>query len=287
MRLFLISLISVLVCAAIMISTRIWGLSQNHAPFTHAFTSTPTPYIAIWVVNSEQAQHAVKSIENSILTVPVRVSKDYKLYVMAPKDDRSFLANKEEQQKLTPNIQVLKGRRLSDYTLAEIESFFGVQPKVENLLAEFPKQRFVLQIIDNAEGIHVVLRDALRPLMVNDRILINSDTDVILTATKEQVPEWLYGSGNSDLMRMLSFDSIGLISASPFKTDLVVTPLTVLNRPIINSNVIAEVRRRNKKVILGPLKNIDDFNKAKSFNPDGYIFSDADLALSLIKELKE
>lgn len=285
MRLLLISIGSIGICLSILMGTRIWGLGQAHTPFQHAFTEAKTPWIAIQANNAEEIREIVARYPESIIVLPVRVSKDFKLYLGDNRRDPEFLNAKHQQQVANPQQQILKGGRISDYPLADIEEFFGAVPLLESTLKEFPQQRFILQIIDNAEGVHVVLRDSLRPLLINNQLLINSTADVIMTATKEQVPEWLYGSGHGDLMRLLSFESIGLEPAAPFKGDVLVAPLTILERPAINLNVVKEVRRRHKKVIIGPLSSEKDWDLAKSLEPDGYIFPNVDAAQKVFGNL--
>lgn len=263
---------------------RIWGLGQSYPPFEHAFTSKPTPWVGVWIENTEQALQVSKQVPDAILMIPVRVSKDFKLFVMDGSKDHDFLKHLAEEQTKHPQTQILKGSRLSDYDLNTIESFFGTQLKLEDLLKAFPSNRFILHVLDNAEGVHVVLRDALKPLLINDKILINSDADVVISATKEQVPEWLYGTGHGALMRLMTFQSLHLEPAVQLKEDVAVAPLTILDRPAINQEVVNEVHRRNKKVILGPLINAEQMSAARQMNPDGFIFKNLDLALEFLKK---
>lgn len=278
MRLLLISIGSVLFCLSILTGARIWGLGQSHPPFEHVFTQAPTPWIGVWSESLEQGKRIVEAHPTAILMIPVRVSKDYKLYVMNNNKDAEFLNKLHDLQMKTPNQQILKGGRLSDYPIEDIEAHFGKQALVTDFLSAFPNSRFILHVIDNAEGVHIVLRDALKPLLAQDRLLINSDADVVIMATKEQMPEWLYGSGHGALMRLLSFESISLEVAAPFKGDVLVSPLKVLNRPMINQAVVNEGHRRNKKVLLGPLLTQDEVEQALAMKVDGYIFSDLELA---------
>jgi diaminopimelate decarboxylase len=45
----------------------------------------------------------------------------------------------------------------------------------------------------------------------------------------------------------------------------------ILNRPAFNSDVINEMRRRHKKIFLGPIKTREELQQAKEVKADGYI----------------
>ncbi|MBO9668465.1 MAG: hypothetical protein J7501_16830, partial [Bdellovibrio sp.] len=103
---------------------------------------------------------------------------------------------------------------------------------------------------------------------------IQSEANVVIQAVKDLKPEWIYGTGTPDLMRLMSFDSLWVLPATQFKGDVFVAPFKILNRPAFNDDVIAEMRRRKKRVFLGPIKTEEEFNRARAYNADGYITED-------------
>jgi hypothetical protein len=115
-------------------------------------------------------------------------------------------------------------------------------------------------------------------------VLIQSDTEIVIKSIKEQKPLWLFGTSRSDVMKIVSFDSIGLGPASPFHGDVFISPLKIMNRAAFNEDVLTEIRRRKKLVILGPLLTEQEIVDARSLKPDGYIYDNSRLFL---KELDQ
>ncbi|MFZ4405296.1 MAG: hypothetical protein ACOYOK_14440 [Pseudobdellovibrionaceae bacterium] len=139
-------------------------------------------------------------------------------------------------------------------------------------LQQWPNQRFILNIVDNVMNIHFTVINSIKDLDPDQRILIQSETDVLLRSIKERKPQWLYGSSRADLMRWLSFQSIGILPATPLKGDVFIVPLNYRpNKASLNPGVIEELLRRNKKLIIGPLKTAEELVQAQNFKADGYV----------------
>jgi hypothetical protein len=75
-------------------------------------------------------------------------------------------------------------------------------------------------------------------------------------------------------MRMMSFDSMWILPSTQFKGDVFISPFTLLKRPAFNDDIVAEMKRRHKKIFLGPISTKEQLDDAKRLGADAYITED-------------
>lgn len=143
--------------------------------------------------------------------------------------------------------------------------------ELKDIVAKYPDQRYALNILNNVESIHESVVNSLKPFSKEKLFLIQSNYNVIMSSIKNLEPFWLYGCSQADLMRFLAFDSLWILPAVPFKGDVFISPLKLLGRVAFNENILTEVRRRNKKIILGPITNKAEFDDASRLKVDGLL----------------
>lgn len=271
MRIFFITLISLIVVGILIFMARIWGLGQNYPLYEHAFFNGPAPIVVVKVSSLEQAKEAVTLRPDVVLWLDVRFSRELKPFILPAARDREFLEWKRQEQEKSPTAPIMIGGRLSEYPWEQINEFFKVTPALEEFYRQFPGTRFVLNIVDNVGEAHTTLVKTIKDFKPNERTLIQSDVLVIMTSIKEIKPEWVYGTSTPDIMRLMTFDSMYVLPSTQFKGDVFISPFVVMKRPAFNDDIIAEMRRRNKRIILGPIRNEEDFAKASRLKVEGYI----------------
>jgi hypothetical protein len=138
----------------------------------------------------------------------------------------------------------------------------------------------VINCNDNVDSIHLQLMKAIEDAKALDRVMIQSDYNTILISAKQLQPMVVFGSTVADLTRLKTFDSMFLLPAAPFKGDVFFTPLTYRNRSVINKDIVQEMKRRFKKVFIGPLNSHDELETAKQYEPDGLFVADPFLILN-------
>lgn len=271
MRIFFITLVSLIVVGILIFMARIWGLGQNYPLYEHAFFNGPAPIIVVKTTTLEQAKEAVALRPDVVLWVDVRFSRELTPFILPASRDREFLEWKRQEQEKNPTVPIMIGGRLSEYPWEQINEFFKNTPALKEFYQQFPKTRFVLNIIDNVGEAHTTLVNTIKDDKPNERTLIQSDVLVIMTSIKELKPEWVYGTSTPDLMRLMTFDSMHVLPSTQFKGDVFIAPFVIMKRPAFNDDIIAEMRRRNKRIILGPIQSEEDFAKASRFKVEGYI----------------
>lgn len=271
MRIFFITLASLIVVGILILMARIWGLGQNYPPYEHAFFQGAQPLLIVKTTTLEAAQKTLAEKPEAVLWLDVRFSREKVPFILPAAKDKEFLEFKRQAQEKNPTTPIFIGARLSEYPWEQINEFYKTTPALREFYEQFPKTRFILNIIDNVADAHTALVDAIQEFKPNERTFIQSDVLVIMTSVKELKPEWVYGTSTPDLMRLLTFDSMYVLPSTQFKGDVFVSPFTILKRPAFNDDIIAEMRRRNKRVFLGPIENAQQLAEASRLKADGLI----------------
>ncbi len=250
---FLTLIAGTMLFALIAFSTiRFWGQGQTYKEFQ-------TPYFAHSnhqdkqnapeiVIPWEQAQ-LVKDQSAFILWVDVYRAQNQNI-VVKPWMDRNK-ANNDLEQSTNPS-----------------------RPLLKDLLEQNPQARFVVNCNTNVDGIHRQLVQVIQEAKAVDRVLLQSDYNTILTSAKELEPMMIYGSTPADLTRIKTFNSMWLLPAAPFKGDVLFVGLKYRGRNTIDQDVVLEMKRRFKKVFIGPLFTKEEIQQAMEFGADGLFLQD-------------
>jgi hypothetical protein len=160
-----------------------------------------------------------------------------------------------------------------------IQDLKGQSRPAHDFFSEFKDQRFVLNVPDNVEGIHVQVANFLRQEKVFNRVIVQSDYDVILISIKELEPLWLYGTGRGELTRFLMMHSLYLETLVGVSGDVFFSPFRLNKKASIDARVVAEIHRRHKKIVVGPVHTEEEYHYLRELRVDGVIFEDEALAL--------
>lgn len=261
MRVLFISVVSVVVLFIVLLTSRLWGLGQQYPEFEHPFFENGTPPAIIIKVKSEtEMAEALKAKPDAMIWLDVQTTQDRKLIV--------FSLDLNPQQM---SIEAYRGPKSLAYPFQQLKNMRPEIQELREIAAKYPQQKFVLNILDNVEGVHTGLAETLKSLSPEKRILLQSNYNVIMTSLKELEPFWLYGCSQADLMRFLTFESMWILPATPFKGDVYIAPFVLLGRPAFHETTLEEVRRRKKKIVLGPALDKKEFDDAVRLKVDAVI----------------
>ena len=241
---------TLLIFFIIFMTIRMWGENQTYKPFDAAFFKGPSPTV---IVGWEQSFLLEKN-PGIVLWADVYRAQDENLLVK-PWADRNQ-AKKDLDQKATPT-----------------------RPLLKDLLLKFPTTRFVINCNDNVDNIHRHLIQVIEEAKATERVMIQSDYNTILISAKQLSPLIVFGSTVADLTRLKMFESMFLLPAAPFQGDVFFSPLQYRDRNAVSREIVLEMKKRFKKVFLGPLKNQEELTKAQEFEPDGFFVEDPFLIL--------
>lgn len=282
MRIIFITIASLVALAILVLMARIWGMGQVHYKFEHAFFNGTTPMIIVKADTLDAVKEALKLRPDAIIWADVRFSREKIPFILPASRDVEFLDMKKAEQEKNPTTPILIGGRLAEYPWEQINEFYKTTPALKEYYEQFPQTRFVLNIIDNTSEAHIALVNAIKDFKPNERTFIQSDALILMTSIKEIKPEWVYGTSTPDLMRFLTFDSMFILPSTQFKGDVFVAPFLLRKRPAFNDDIIAEMRHRNKRVILGPITNENEYAEASRLNADGLITENLPQLLNLL-----
>ena len=286
MRIILSTIATLIVIGILILTARIWGLGQNYPEYQSPFFAGETPLIIVKADTLAKVEETVKLKSNAVIWLDVRVSQGKVPFILSPSRDSEFLKFKEVQQQANPTTHIMLGGKLSDYTWEQINEFYKNTPSLKELYEKFPTTRFVLNVVDNVAEVHNAVVNAIQDFHPDERTLIQSDALVILQAIKELKPVWVYGTSTPDLMRLLSFDSLYILSATQYKGDVFIAPFRIMKRDAFNEDILIEMRRRHKRIYLGPVENLDQLKTAVNAKADGFITENLPQLLKLQSELK-
>ena len=271
MRLLLTTLAAGTILFMVVLTARIWGLGQTFPVFEHPFLAGPSPLIIVKAQKIAEIEAILAVQKDAIIWLDTRVSMDRTAFVLNPARDQEFVKAFAEKQKENPSEKIVKGNKISFYDWKEISAFYPKAPTLPEVYAKFPQQRFILNVYDNVMNVDQIVIEALKESKADDRTFVQSDTLVVMTSIKDSKPEWVYGTSQADLMRFLTFNDMWILPTTQYKGDVFVAPFKILNRPAFNADVIDEMRRRHKKIFLGPIKTHEEFQQAQEVKADGYI----------------
>ncbi len=271
MRLLLTTLAAAIIVFFVITTTRIWGLGQTFVEYKHDFFNGPQPMLVLKTSNVDSANETIAKNKNVILWLDVRASSDGKVFVLSKNEDVKFLNDIAQKQEANPTTKIMLGSKLSDYDYNTLLNFYKSLPLLSDFYSKFAEQRFIINVVDNIANIQDTVVNAIKDLNPANRTLVQSDTLVVMTSIRELKAEWVYGTSQADLMRFLSFNSMWILPSTQYKGDVFIAPFEIVKRPAFNDDVIAEMRRRHKKVFLGPITNKSQFDEAKRLNADAFI----------------
>jgi hypothetical protein len=192
--------------------------------------------------------------------------------------DGQFFTAKEETlsqlyKELQKDPQKFRGPKTFLYTYDELKAHSEDLIPVKAWL-QLPAQFWIFDILSNVLNVDQNLTHFIESEKLQDKVIIRSDADIIVSTLKEKKPLWIYGSSQSDITQLLTMASAWLEGMPRFNRDVYFTPMEIQGRDMLNAKVFAEIRKRKKKLAIGPVHTDLDRAKVQSYQPDILILSE-------------
>ncbi len=264
------------------LTAKTWGESQSYVPFDHPLLNEKSKLFLVEIETIEEAKALNNEGDEVVFVLPVRMTIDGQIVVL-----KESTWQKIQQ---TPKFQELpkkatQGRSKIQYFRAE--ELLDLYPAIHNLegfLQSFPQRQFVFQITDSVENIHKNVLEIVGKELPKGAIAVASPIEAVVKSIKNIRPLTAFSLSQAEQIRLLSFDSIGLVSIMQIDGDFIFSDLTWKSRPLISKGLVTELHRRRKKVFVGPISSEEQFNQAQSLDVDGIIVPDT-LAYQNLKKL--
>jgi hypothetical protein len=274
MKLLGISLGALLVAAMLWTTLWFWGQSLTYKQYDHPLLSwSPVqgqPVLALNTDSFQEASEFLKKNPDSILEINLRVTSEGLLYT-APDASLDFIF-----QLPKTDASAYKGNKSFYYSYEFLTSHApGVVP-IEKWM-ELKPRFWIFNIVDNAMDIDKNLTLWVEKNKMENLIVLTAEADIVISSLKDKNPLWIFGTSLSDLTKLLTLESIHLEALAPFKRDYFITPVRLgigaKDREVLNPVLVKEMKRRLKKVAIGPVHTDQDREKALNLQPDILILS--------------
>ena len=238
MRLLLSTLIALLVSFAIFIIVKMWGLSQPFIDYQHPFLeANATPVII----------HALKpgwSLDDPELSK----IKNLYLHFGITQDEKAVITRIDLGQVRTK-------------TYAEIQNDVYTAEQIAGALKD---KKIIFNILENPIAGADIFIEFIEKIGLQDsrNFLVVSPFEVPLKYLKEKQPTYYFGTSQPEILRIKALENLWLVEAATFRADVVIHPPTYYKRTFFTPILLAELKRRYKRYIIGPI-SADELNKTK------------------------
>ncbi len=245
MRLFFSVFISLFVSAVFFFTIKFWGQSQRYIDYNHAFYS------------NVQAPLIFEKSTEKTLVENLQSSKNLYLDIAITLDQQIVLPLQSENTKFrSVNFNDVKSSAvlMSDYA------------------TQLNGRRLILNLIENPIAGPDILLAELKKMGFDkeNNFVFTSPYDAQMKDLKEKAPAYLFGTTNPEILRIKSMESVYLMEASVFRSDIVIHPLNFYHEAFFTETLLKDLKRRFKRFIVGPIKP-EQIEEAKKLNPLGII----------------
>lgn len=250
MRIIIITIATLFVFFIGLFTVKFWGKGQVYSDYNHPMMlqhSTPIEYIK---PTYEHLKEVIDSDKNIYLDVTVTF--DQKLVI--PK--RKWLATEKP-------IHLFNHDEIKNDVLL-----------VTDLKAQLLTKKIIFNMVDNARAIHETFMYDMQKMGLEkgQNFIVTSQFEAPLKALKEIAPALVYGSTQPEILKIVAMQSMYLLEATTLRADVIIHPLKIHKHNFFNEEILAEMKRRYKKLIVGPI-NQDELPEAQRLQPLGVILN--------------
>lgn len=259
-RLILISLGVILTVFVVLFGLRLVGLSQQHAQIRHPLMKKSFLIVAEGGLTDEAPAYTRPAFDAAVdLNPELLLEAD----IQITKDDQWVVFPPVPLEKLTDGQGLIRQHTLEElkqldaghlYSNKQGEHTFrgkGVRIlTLDEFLRRYPDQGLVLDVqVKDVFSIDRLI-EQLEGHQTDERLIIQSPYAATLSQIKDEYPLWLYGIAPATLTRFRVMESLFLEPFADLWADLVITPLLISNQPVLTPRLLAEIERRQKRLIV-------------------------------------
>lgn len=248
MRVLLVTIGSLFVLFICYGIVKLWGQSQVYPEYKHAFYSGSDLPVEFIKPKYENIEKTLK--EKIFLFLDVVVTQDQKLIV--PKK-----AWKQADKPIRYSM------------LDEIKNDVLVLQDFKDIL---PSKRIIFNIIENSQAVHENFVHNMKELGLEngENFAVTSPYEAPIKALKELAPAYLYGTTQPEILKILAMQSMYVIEAVNLRADFVIHPLKIRNQKFFSEDLLKEVARRHRRIIVGPITEAEK-DEAIKLKPYGLV----------------
>lgn len=253
MRIILVTIGSLFVSFLVFWTIKFWGRSHVYVDYQHplytAAAASEKPMIFI-KPSFENLESALKNEPNLYLDV------------LSTEDGHLVIGKKHWDAKLKPV-------RYAKY--ADIKNDVILVSDLRDLL---PKKKIIFNMLENAQAGHMIFFDDIKKagLEKGENFIVTSPYEAMAKSLKDVAPAYLYGTTQPEILKITAMRSMHLLEALNLRADVVIYPLMIRNQKFYDEELITEMTKRYRRIIVGPIDE-KDLAEAKALNPFGIIIN--------------
>lgn len=251
MRIIQAIIASLVVCVIVFFTIKFWGLSQPYSDYKHPFFNTSE----VIIFKKPQFTQIDQTLTNSNDNVYIDIAntRDQKVVIVPTNADQSIDHTKDVRNKL----------------YADVEKDVLLLSKYKDQLQ---KRKIIFNLVENAIAGHLIFKDEIKALELDkaQNFIITTPYEVLAKSIKEEQPTFLFGTSQPEILKIKAMESLNLIEAATMRADVLLYPLTYYKQPFYTEALMSELKRRHKRIIVGPISP-NDLDEAKKLNPLGII----------------
>lgn len=252
MRILFVTIGVLIFCALGYNLVRLWGRAQSYTAYEHQLLQSDLSSGPLRFINPDF--QLLRDFPGSLPT------ENLYLKVTTTRDQKIVIPLREWSRREKP-------LRLSE--LAEVRSdVLVLSEHVETLRS----RKVILNIFENTQAIHEIFLYNLEQmgLAKGENLIITSPYEAPLKALKNIAPALLYGSTQPEILKIVAMRSMGFLEAVTLRADVIIHPLKLRQEDFFSADLLAELQRRHKKIIVGPITSAD-VDRALAIQPFGVI----------------
>lgn len=254
MRVIAAIIISLFVSTVVFFTVKFWGLSLPYADYKHPFYDTTEVLIFKKPSYANVDQAILNTTDN--LYLDIANTKDQKMVIVPTSNDQSMDHTKDIRNKLYADVE-------KDVLL------------LEKYKDHLHNRRIIFNLNENAIAGHLIFTDHVKSLGLEkgENIIVTTPYETLSKTIKELIPTFLFGTTQPEILKLKAMESLNLIEAATMRADVLIYPLKYYKQPFYTEKLQAELKRRFKRIIVGPIP-ASDVEEAKKLNPLGIIIQE-------------
>lgn len=250
MRILVTSLATLFIFSICFFTVKYWGKSQQYTDYKHSMLQAEAAPIEFMRPNFEHLDETIAGPNNIYLDVTVTF--DQKLVI--PR--RKWLSTE---------------RPLRLFSYDEVKKDVILVADIKNALAQ---KKIIFNLVENAQAIHETFIHDMKKIGLESgqNFIVTSPFEAPLKALKEIAPALIYGSSQPEILKIVAMQSMFLLEATNLRADVIIHPIKIRQHDFFNEDLLAELKRRYKKIIVGPLDSTE-LEQAKALSPFAVIIN--------------
>ena len=251
MRILLVTIGSLLVSLMCFWIVKFWGRSQVYPEYQHAMYLISPGTVEFAKPSFQNLENDLKNQE--FLFLEVVITMDQKLVMLRrrwTKDDKSVRYSlyddiKKDLLNLQDYKDILKNKKI------------------------------IFSLVENSQAAHENFFYNMQQLGLEkgENFIVTSPYEAPIKALKELAPSFVYATTQPEILKIVAMGSMHLFEAANIRADIILHPLKIRNQIFYTEDLLTELARRHKRIIVGPITAAEK-DEAVKLNPYGLVIED-------------